>query len=134
MMKYIRTQSGIVTEERFETYNKAVMIHNSSVSDKSAAFYEKREFLENRGESDDPSVLCDKCVVVFENIEEPIMGSFYEFNYYIYNYINKIPSNNPIKAIYGSIWTDIGLIYAAKLMQEGKWILKTYTSKKEELL
>ena len=70
--------------------------------------------------SDSLEDLCDRCVVKLKYEKQPFIGSFYEFEHFINQYVKKIPSNNPVTDIFGAIWTDEGLIYKAKMNEEGK--------------
>ena len=64
--------------------------------------------------------LCDRCVVKLKYEKEPFVGSFYEFEHFISQYVKKIPSNNPVANIFGAIWTEKGLIYVAKMNDKGE--------------
>lgn len=73
-------------------------------------------------ESNDIKDLCTKCVVLSKYDAEPFCGTFYEFEHWIEQWTKKIPSNNPVIAIYGAIWTETGLRFICELTRDGKYV------------
>jgi len=63
--------------------------------------------------------LCDYCFVFRKSSPNPIITNFYGAEPYIECFVKKTNSNNPVIDIKGAILTDKGLIYVAKMNEEG---------------
>lgn len=74
-------------------------------------------------ESDGVVALCDRCIVIWKYGEQPKEMSFYEAQYFIDVFTRKVKSNDPITAIYGSIWIGAKLQPVAKMNGKGEWEL-----------
>ena len=106
-MKYIRTKDGIYKVEGETCHKKAYFIDR----------YEEDVVLKKRviKQADTIEELCDRFVVMDKETKEVMnIVSFLEYaklwSYCKYN-------------IYGAIWTDKGLIYVAKMNDEGDFEL-----------
>ena len=111
-MKYIRTKDGIrditgFIEEKYYWQNPNYGLD----------YIGKEDII---AQSDTIEELCDRCVVIHKYREQPQDMSFYEAQYFIDIWTRKVKSNDPIIAIYGTIWTDRGLIYVAKMNNQGE--------------
>lgn len=89
-MKYIRTEFGIVDTEK----------------------YDRESYIFSK-ESDTIKELCDWFVVEWENRKPEIM----DYGNAKWNLLN---NSSLVKNVFGAIWTKGGLIYVAKLNEEGE--------------
>ena len=97
-MKYIRTKDGIYELEKYKEKYHYFKVNGS--------VYKIQKINECK-QADTIKELCDECVIISKYAKKPKIMSFYEAEYFINNYVNKIKSADPIIAIYGAIWVQL---------------------------
>lgn len=121
-MRYIRTKDGRIIKVAIskEEYERDYKNSNVSYEEWLGCFCFSLDIVK---QADTIEELCDRCLVITKYHKEPIYGTFYELEDYIDGWKRKIPSNNPVVAIYGAIWTEWGLKYVAHMNEKGDWEL-----------
>jgi len=116
-MKYIRTNDGVYKFEDFTKTRGEVCLNHYGYQTKDGVCLlgTLAEWKKDGKFANNIEKLFDKYVVVKQFDDFKKIGSFYECEYEIDCFKRKIKSNNPILAIYGAIWTEWGLKYAAKM-------------------
>ena len=123
-MKYIRTKYGIGEVVHVVEGNTCTDIDgNVTTWTEYVVKYKHKKWRvrlseqdsENAKLSDTIEKLCDCFIYWFNEADRAVIVSAYEMGY--------VPHGFTIKQIYGAIWTDKGLIYVAKMNEEGEWEL-----------
>jgi len=120
-MRFIRTKDGIIFEGPIDESGRYKVTNLGNWKEIIPAF----EFLEIVKQADTIEELCDELVFVYPR-------NYYDNHCEVWHLYHKCSLKEEIKiaedafrenseeAIYGAIWTDKGLIYVAKMNEEGE--------------
>lgn len=104
-MKYIRTKDGIfewntllgISQEYFENNKKEIIVQADTIEE-----------------------LCDSFVIFYNKSHHKVSILKSMTTARLYYKRDKRYSGNYVDKVYGAIWTDKGLIYVAKMNEEGE--------------
>jgi hypothetical protein len=119
-MKYIRTKEGIYEfKGEYMSINKGIYYLFGKLEETATEYLFKNDVSLGKvvSQADTIEELCDIYVSVYE---ETLDNEFFEaYKYTPMEVKNFYPGYIP-KEVYGSIWTDKGLIYVAKMNDKGE--------------
>lgn len=127
-MKFIKTKNNKIyifkSRERYSNQSFKMVDRYQELGTEHVCAYGQHILNKNNidKESDNLKDLCSRCVVLLKYDAEPFCGTFYEFEHWIEQWTKNIPSNNPVTAIYGAIWTETGLKYICELTRDGNYV------------
>ena len=121
-MKYIRTKDGIF--KVWNWWNNSGNIPEPNVETIGCYVGNGKDISIDDiiKQSDTIEELCDKCVCFIDGEYEPYICSVLDIRYLrqLEQFGGNIRTNRKYNAVYLAIWTDKGLIYVAKMNEEGE--------------